>query len=163
MSQRRHLFISHRFVDDESVTGLTEMLKRAGWDVRNSSVRAKQANQERLDRGEIPERTLKRLLRMKISWSQTVVVVVGRETHASTWVDYEIEEANRLGKRIIGVRARGQQDAPLPQALEKYATTVVSWNTEAITKAIDGDGDNRFEDADGSLRQPVNNPTRQNC
>jgi hypothetical protein len=141
---------------------MTDMLKRSGWDIRNSSIRAKQANQQRLDRGEIPERTLKRLLRMKISWSQTVIVVIGRETHASTWVDYEIQEANRQGKRIVGVYARGLQDAQLPESLEKYASAIVAWNTDALAEAIDG-GENRFEDASGLQRQPVNNPTRQNC
>lgn len=163
MTARRHLFISHRFADDSSVTNLTDMLKRTGWDVRNSSVRAKEANQQRLNRGEIPERTLKRLLRMKISWAQTVVVVIGRDTHASKWVDYEIQEANKQGKRIVGVYARGMQDAKLPEALEKYASTIRAWNTDAIMSAIDGDGDNLFEGTDGSPREPVNNPTRQNC
>lgn len=162
MSQRRHLFISHRFVDDASVDNLTKMLSRAGWDIRNSSVRLRQANEQRREKGEIPERALQRLLRMKVSWSQTVVVVVGATTHQSKWVDYEIEQANKLGKRIVGVYARGERDAKLPESLEKYASSIVAWNTESIRDAIDK-GENKFESPDGTSRAPLNSAARQNC
>lgn len=162
MSQRRHLFISHRFNDDASVTNLTKMLRRSGWDIRNSSVRLKQANEQRLEKGEIPQQSLERLLRMKVSWSQTVVVIIGKTTHRSEWVDYEIEEANRQGKRIVGVYARGEQDAEVPDTLDKYASSIVAWNSESISSAID-DGQNRFEAPDGSERSPSGNVTRHTC
>ncbi|WP_080931445.1 TIR domain-containing protein [Xanthomonas arboricola] len=162
MSQRRHLFISHRFVDDASVGHLTKMLNRAGWDIRNSSVRLRQANEQRRQNGEIPERALERLLRMKVSWAQTVVVVIGRTTHRSKWVDYEIEQANRLGKRIVGIYARGEREAKLPESLEKYASSIVAWSTQSIREAIDN-GENKFETPDGASREPTNNSARQNC
>ncbi len=162
MPQRRHLFISHRFVDDSSVTNLTNMLSQSGWDIRNSSVRLRQANEQRRLRGEIPERTLQRLLRMKVSWAQTVVVVVGKTTHQSKWVDYEIQQANKQGKRIVGIYARGEQDAELPESLEKYASSIVAWNTTSIREAID-DGEVRFETPDGNIRPPTNEVARRNC
>ena len=161
-SSRRHVFISHRFIDDEAVNGLTKLLRAGGWDVRNSSVRAKEANQQRIERGDVPERTLQRLLRMKISWSQSVIVLIGSETHASKWVNYEIEEANKQGKKIVGVYMHGGQDAQIPESLEKYATSIVAWNTESIMSAIDG-SDNKFENPDGSSRAPTNSSARQNC
>ncbi len=162
MSQRRHLFISHRFVDDASITNLTKMISRSGWDIRNSSVRLRQANEQRRERGEIPKKALERLLRMKVSWSQTVVVVVGKTTHQSEWVDYEIQQANKQGKRIIGVYARGEQDAKLPESLEKYANAIVAWNTDSIREAID-DGKNKFETPEGVSRTPTTQAARQNC
>src|SRR5687768_12142283 len=63
-SNRRHVFISHHHVDDEHVDRLTDLLCRAGYDIRNSSIRAKPANQRRLERGEVKEETIRRLLRM---------------------------------------------------------------------------------------------------
>lgn len=162
MPQRRHLFISHRFVDDSSVTNLTNMLSQSGWDIRNSSVRLRQANEQRRLRGEIPERALQRLLRMKVSWAQTVVVVVGKTTHQSKWVDYEIQQANKQGKRIVGIYARGEQDAELPESLEKYASSIVAWNTKSIREAID-EGEVKFETPDGNIRPPTNEVPRRNC
>src|SRR5262245_50434487 len=99
-SKRRHVFISHHHADDERVTALSKMFARAGYDVRNSSIRAKPANQRRLDQGLVRPEVIRRLLRMKISWAGSVVVLIGKETHSRPWVDWEIREANRQGKRI---------------------------------------------------------------
>ncbi len=75
-STRRHVFISHHHADDSRVDQLTNLLSRAGNDVRNSSVRMKPANQRRFDEGRVSDDTIRRLLRMKISWASTVVVLV---------------------------------------------------------------------------------------
>ena len=60
------------------------------------------------------------------------------ETRTSSWVDWEIEYAHKLGKRIVGVWMRGARDADLPDALDKYADAVVGWNSEKIVDAITG-------------------------
>lgn len=104
---RRHVFISHHHADDSRVDQLTDMLSRAGNDVRNSSVRMKPANQRRFDEGRVSDEAIRRVLRMKISWSSTVVVLVGKETHTRPWVNWEIEQAHKQGKRIVGVYERG--------------------------------------------------------
>lgn len=161
-TDRRHVFISHHFADDDSVDKLTGMLSRGGWDVRNSSIRLKAANQQRLDGGEISDQVLRRLLRRKISWAQTIIVVVGENTHARPWVQYEIEEAYRQGKAIVGVYARGCTNAPLPEALERYATSIVAWNTDSIMTAVDG-GAPVFQAPNGDERLPQGNMTRQTC
>jgi hypothetical protein len=69
-------------------------------------------------------------------------------------VNWEIEEANRQGKRIVGVHTRGATDADVPPALEKYASSIVGWNSERIMAAIDG-SENPFETADGTPRGPT--------
>ena len=51
MSKRRHVFISHHHADDDHVTKLTSLLGRNGFEIRNSSIRAKPSNQARLDAG----------------------------------------------------------------------------------------------------------------
>jgi len=73
----------------------TDMLKRSGFDLRNSSIRAKPSNQARLDRGQVKDETIKRLLRMKMSWASTVVVIIGKDTHKRPWVDWEIRKSQR--------------------------------------------------------------------
>ena len=148
-NNRRHVFISHHHADDAEVSNLTSLLAKKGYDIRNSSIRAKPANQRRLEQGLITEETLKRLLRMKISWASVVVVLIGKETHARPWVNWEIEQAQKLNKRIVGVYAQGAKESEIPSALEKYATSIKGWNSESIMTAIDGTA-NSFENPDGT-------------
>jgi hypothetical protein len=100
----------------------------------------------------VKEETIRRLLRMKISWATTVVVLIGKETHSRPWVNWEIQQANKQGKRIVGVFARGATDADKPAAFEKYGSALVAWNSESIIGAIDGTA-NPFQNPDGSIRQ----------
>ena len=159
---RRHVFISHHHADDSRVDQLTNLLSRAGNDVRNSSVRMKPANQRRFDEGRVSDETIRRLLRMKISWASTVVVLVGKDTHSRPWVNWEIEQAHKQGKRIVGVYEGGGVEAPLPKALEDYGTSVVAWNADSIVEAIEG-SDNTFENPDGSHREPVHSGKKVVC
>lgn len=162
-SKRRHLFISHHHQDDAEVSKLTSLLSRNGWDVRNSSIRMKPSNQQRMEKGLIPASVIERALRMRVSWSQSVVVLVGKDTHTRPWVNWEIEEAHRQGKRIVGVFVRGGTEADIPPALEKYASQeIVGWNTEAIIRALDGE--NRpFQAPDGSERPRASAATTERC
>ena len=100
----------------------------------------------------VSDETIRRLLRMKISWAGTAVVLIGKETHSRPWVDWEIRQANQQNKRIVGVYVRGGTEADKPEALEEYASAIVGWNTECIMAAIDGT-EYQFLNPDGSLRQ----------
>ena len=160
--ERRHLFISHHHQDDSLVDKFTNLLGGKGWDVRNSSIRAKPANDERLKNGLVKDAVLKRLLRMKISWSSTVVVLIGEKTHSRPWVNWEIDQAHAQGKAIVGVFEQGGKDADIPKSLEKYASAIVGWNAKSIQRVIDN-GERFFESSDGSVRQPVNGSARTSC
>jgi hypothetical protein len=162
MKARKHLFISHHFADDPAVDSLTKLMNKAGWDVRNSSIRMKEANAKRLAEGEIADSTLRRALRMKISWSQAVVVIIGKETHNRPWVDFEINQAHKLGKAIVGVYARGNTDAQVPSSLENYATSIVAWNTDSIRDALECPI-GRFEAPDGTARAETSSMERRSC
>lgn len=162
--KRQHLFISHHHKDDAEVSKLTTMLNDRGWDVRNSSIRVKPANQERLDKKQIPEKTLKRLLRMKISWATSVVVLIGKETHSREWVNWEIEQAHKQGKNIVGVFARGAKESDVPEILRtKYASNIVGWNSKNIMDAIEGRSSGVFETPEGVPREPILTSSRTNC
>lgn len=161
-STRRHIFISHHHADDDEVSKLTSLLAGKGHDIRNSSIRAKPANKERLDKGLVKDETIKRLLRMKISWAGTVVVLIGKQTHSRPWVNWEIEQANKQGKRIVGVYVQGAMDVDKPPALEKYASAIVGWNSGCIIDAIDGT-DNPFQNPDGSIRNAAHSAVSITC
>ncbi len=161
-SDRRHLFISHHHKDDGAVGRLLSMLGTGGWDVRNSSIRAKPANLDRLAYGRVSEAVLRRLLLMKISWASSVVVLIGKETHSRPWVKWEIDQANAQGKRIVGVFERGGTDGDVPAELEKYASSIVSWNAKSIKAAIDG-RENIFEDSAGLERAAAHASVTSRC
>lgn len=161
-NNRRHIFISHHHNDDAEVTKLTSLLSGKGYDIRNSSIRAKPANQRRLDQGLVKEETIRRLLRMKIAWAGSVVVLIGKETHSRPWVNWEIEQANKQGKRIVGVYVQGGKESDIPEALEKYASSIVGWNAENIISAIDGIS-NPFQKPDGSSRESTHSRVSLTC
>lgn len=163
MTKRRNVFISHHHADDDHVSKLTGLLGRQGYQIRNSSIRAKPANQERIDKKQIPEAVLKRLLRMKMSWASTVIVVIGKQTHQRPWVDWEIRKANELGKRIVGVFTRGGTEADIPPAFERYGDALVNWNSESVIGAIEGTGDAVFEQSGGPAREPVHASRTSRC
>ena len=163
MSKSKNVFISHHHADDEHVTKLTDMLRRSGFQLRNSSIRAKPANQKRLEKGLIKDAVLKRLLRMKMSWASTVVVLVGKNTHQRPWVDWEIKQANQLGKHIVGVYLRGGTEADVPSALNDYGTALVNWNSDSIIAAIEGK-DRSFEKPGSSdQRESVHANATSSC
>jgi hypothetical protein len=162
MSKRRHVFISHHHADDALVDSMTKLLSRRGFEIRNSSIRAKPANRERLANGLVKEATIRRLLRMKMSWASTVVVIIGSETHSRDWVNWEIEKASSLGKRIIGVYERGGVDYEVPPALGDHATTIVNWNSDSIIDAIEGK-DNTFKAPDGRVASPLHASVISRC
>lgn len=163
MTKRRNVFISHHHADDDHVTRLTGLLGRQGYQIRNSSIRAKPENQERIDKKQVPEAVLKRLLRMKMSWASTVIVLIGKETHQRPWVDWEIRKANELGKRIVGVFARGGTEADIPPAFERYGDALVNWNSDSVIDAIEGTGDAVFEKSGGTPREPVHAAQTSRC
>jgi hypothetical protein len=161
-TKQRHVFISHHHNDDAEVTNLTDLLSRKGYDIRNSSIRAKPANQRRLDQGLVKDETIRRLLRMKISWAGVVVVLVGKDTHSRPWVNWEIEQANKQGKRIVGIYARGGTEADLPPALQSYADDIVAWNSDSIIAAIDGTSYS-FQTPDGAPREAPHARVTSTC
>lgn len=162
MVQRKHVFISHHHRDDRQVDRLTSLMKRNGHDVRNSSIRAKPANQQRLKEGMVKDATIKRLLRMKMRWASTVIVLIGAKTHSRPWVDWEIKKANEMGKRIVGVYERGGTKAEVPKALEDYSSAIVNWNADSIVDAVEGKC-NSFEAPGGGQREAVHEPSTSSC
>ena len=70
-----------------------------------------------------------------------------------SWVNWEIEYAEKLGKRIVGVYAHGANECDIPEALEKYADDVRGWNSEGVIDAILG-RTNEWRNPAGELRDP---------
>ena len=130
----RNVFVSHVQEDESHIERLYDLLKRSGLECRDSSVTSATPNNAE------DERYIKyEIIAPQISWAGIVVVLITPQTLSSEWVNWEIEHANSLGKRIVGIWVHGNEGCDLPDALTKYADSVVGWNSERIIAAINGE------------------------
>lgn len=80
------------------------------------------------------KKELKEKLTSKITLSSAIIVASGMYAAYSEWIDYEIDEAVRLGKVIIGVKPWGQER--VPKKIQDNATVMVGWNKSSVIQAI---------------------------
>src|SRR6267378_3364539 len=78
---------------------------------------------------------IKRAISGAVNGSTYFLCLVGKNTHKSTWVDWEIRKAVELGKRIIAVKIDKDNETP-PALYNQGATWALSFNFDAIKKAI---------------------------
>lgn len=77
---------------------------------------------------------LKRKLTNQISGCCAVIVVSGMYASYSEWIDYEIDEALRMGKPIIGIKPWGSER--VPAKISNNATVLVGWNCSSVVNAV---------------------------
>lgn len=152
----KNVFISHVHEDDALVAGLKDLLGKAGYEVRDSSVDSSKPNEAKSE-----EYIKSGVLAPRIQWAGAVLVLVTPDTKNSDWVNWEIEYAEKQDKRIVGVWGQGCKDTDVPEALEKYADAVVGWQADRIRDAIEGRISNWFT-CEGHQRPP-REITRYNC
>jgi hypothetical protein len=80
------------------------------------------------------DRELKEKLTRQISGCSAVIVVAGMYSNYSRWIDYEIDEAVRMNKPIIGLRPWGSERTPLK--ITNNATVLVSWTSSGLLNAV---------------------------
>lgn len=160
MTTPKNIFISHYGKDDLYLHGLKDRLWERGYSVRNYSIDSTNHKDGRIPREDV----VRRMLRMRMRLSSTVIVLVGPETHTRPWVDWEIEEAHKLGKQIVGVYMHGcANSVPLPSPLEKYNYGVIGWNSiDKIGEVID-QGRSFYEYPDSSPREYTYGPSYVKC
>lgn len=70
----------------------------------------------------------------QISPAQGVIILAGMYVAHSDWIKYEIDEAVRMKKVIIGVRPWGSER--VPTIVAENATTMVNWQSASIIQAV---------------------------
>lgn len=145
-NKHKNVFISHHGKDDTDVQNLRDIMSRNGYILRNSSIDSTKPNDAEND-----HYIKYSLLRPGINWAGTVIVLIGDETHTREWVNWEIEQAQKLGTRIIGVYINGlrQEYPPLPEAFINFGNALVGWTGNSIIDAIEGKINN-FQKPDSS-------------
>ena len=142
----KNVFISHIHEDDDGLGKLKDLVAKGGLAVRDASINSSNPNNAK-DTDYIKAQ----VLAPQIQWASTLVVYITPETKNSEWVNWEIEYAEKLGKRIVGVYAHGANECDVPEALEKYADDVRGWNSEGVVEAILGKT-NEWHTPSGELR-----------
>lgn len=143
--KEKNVFISHYSKDDEHIGKLKVLLGNRGYTIKNSSIDSTKPNQ-----ANNPE-YVKSILRSRIQWAGTTIVLIGPNTHKRDWVNWEIEQSNKAGNRIVGTYIHGETDSIVPESFEKYGDALVGWDSGHVIDAIEGLCNN-FENPDGSER-----------
>lgn len=157
MNSVNNVFISHHGRDDEHLQALKARLEERGCQLRNSSVDSTKANNA------TNEDYIKQILKDRISWAGTFICLIGDETYDREWVEWEIEQAHLMGKKIIGVFVHGAaQDAEIPEALMKYRDSLLGWKIDNIIDAIENDT-YYSERPDGSQQTIIWGTPKEEC
>lgn len=144
----KNVFISHIHEDDDGLKKLKDLLGKSGMQIRDYSINSSNPNDAKSEQYIKSE-----ILAPRINSCDTIVVYVTPDTKDSAYVDWEIEYAERQGKRIVGVWAYGEKECPVPKGLSDYADAVVGWNGDGIIDAIEGRR-NGWEQANGEPIPP---------
>lgn len=125
-----NLFISHAWHRSEHYKKVVDWLDDSGIEYRNYSV----PEEDPLHSGN--DTQLKADLTAQIKPSSCVIILSGMYAAHSDWIEYEIDEAVRMGKYIIGVKPWGQER--VPKRISDSADVMVGWNSNSLINAITG-------------------------
>ena len=155
----KNVFISHVHEDDELIPNLKQLIERAGMMVRNGSVTSDRPND-----AQNVEYIKREILKPRIEWASTLVVLITHDTADSWWVNWEIQSAVQLGKRVVGVFAQGATDADIPEELGKCGdAAIVGWQGNRVIDAINGDIAEWDDPQSGKPRDPEWRIQRYKC
>lgn len=125
----RPLFISHAWAHDEQYEKIVEWLNaEPNFSWKNCSVPNDDSLSDKTSKG------LNAGMTRQISPAQGVIILAGMYASQSAWIDYEISEAVRMDKIIIGVTPWGHERVPVN--IQNAATIMVGWNSASIIQAI---------------------------
>ena len=74
-------------------------------------------------------------IRERIRQASVTIVYVSDHTATSKWVNWEVEESVKLGKRVVGVY-QGEKPRQLPPAIKKHGIRVIAWSHKGIAKEL---------------------------
>lgn len=123
-----HLFISHSWTYSNHYNTLLSWIANSNITYSNYSV----PSTNPFDIQGV--RNLKAAITEQIAHASVVIVTAGIYVSHSEWIDYEIQEAVRMGKPILAVKPWGNER--LPQAVQHNATLIVNWNSASFISGL---------------------------
>ena len=127
--KNRMIFISHAWNSNEQYWTIVNWLnEETNFSWSNCSIPSHDGLSETTSKG------LSEGMTRQISPAQVVILIGGMYAVHSNWIDYEIQEAQRMGKTIIGVRPWKQLRVPVN--VQNASTKMVGWNRASIINAV---------------------------
>lgn len=80
---------------------------------------------------------IKKGIRERIRLCSVTLVYLSEHAARSAWVDWEIRESLKMGKRVVGVYQGNKPPSKLPKALVENDCPVVPWKHKELMAAID--------------------------
>lgn len=65
------------------------------------------------------------------------VVLIGRTTYASKWVDWEIRTSSEMGKGLLAVDLHPESEHIIPRALKDFRVEIFGWDIKETAIAIE--------------------------
>lgn len=123
----RNVFISFHVNDKAQVNLLRAQAKSERFDIefRDYSVKEPFDEKWKTNCGE------------RIAQTSALVCMIGEETAQREAVIWEINEAYRQGKKVIGVRIYRDKNYPIPKQLLERNAPIVDWDLTKISKLLE--------------------------
>lgn len=123
----RNVFISFHVEDEDQIRLLRYQSKDNHFGLRFRDYSVKEPFDERW----------KKQCRERIEQTSALICMIGEDTWERKAVDWEVKEAHRQGKKIIGVRIHRDSEHQVPQALIDENAPIVDWNLARISKLLE--------------------------
>lgn len=115
----RRVFISYQHADQMKARGLDLM-------TYNKNVNVDFTGRHLLDPVKSQDADyITRKIKEQIAGSSATIVLIGKSTADSAWVDKEIQWSEEKGNGIIGIRI--DPDAQIPDGLTEYGAEILDW------------------------------------
>lgn len=123
----RNVFISFHVADESQVDLLREQARNEQYDIEFRDYSVKEPFDEKW----------KANCRERIAMTSALICMIGPETAQREAVNWEINEAYRQGKKVIGVRIYRNQNYRVPDALLRHNSPIVNWKLATISKLLE--------------------------
>lgn len=123
------IFISHKYEDNKYYNGMAGLLTNPNNICMHSVIR------ERDDLRDKGENVVKTHLKKKIRNCYAVICLIGQDTHSSKWVQWELEVATSLKKKIIPVRIK-DTTGNAPKIIRERKISTLPWSVKKINKIL---------------------------
>ena len=123
----RNVFISFHIEDEDQVRLLRHQARDNQFGVHFRDYSVKEPFDEKW----------KSQCKERIEQTSALICMIGEDTWKRKAVEWEIREAHRQNKMIIGVRMYRDKDHRIPQALLDTNAQITEWNLAKISKQLE--------------------------
>jgi len=120
--ERRNVFISFAMEDEREVNLLRAHAKNENSDIEFNDHSVREPYDS--DRAAY----IKDRISERINRASVCVVYLSDSTAQSKWVKWEVDEAVRLGKKVVAVHPREGKPSNAPDWIQKHGISVVEWS-----------------------------------